>query len=212
MHDSNTADGEFLVQSGGDFLHFRQRHGLIRFVFEIQSAAAARVVPHAAVESHHGSVARSPDISHHLADGNGLPDQLNQINFGAGAHMSHRLQPPLTGGRNAISSPACRRVVQGANSRFREATSEERNSATAGCREATALNKSSIGEPTGSSTVSSDFPAISRKRPKKRTLTRMVASGDMDWLYSTANWRRGMLQRGAGNRSARRWLHTPGTG
>src|SRR5712691_7912329 len=83
------------------------------------------------------------------------------------------LQPPLTGGRKAISSPESSGVPHAANSWLREATSELRYRASSGRRAKNPANKSSMREPDASSTNSSAAPAASLSRPKKRTLTRM---------------------------------------
>ena len=84
-------------------------------------------------------------------------------------------QPPLTGGRKATSSPERSGVPQAANSWLREATTEERYLASSGWRAAyRAKSCSMVAASAANSAVPSAWPTSSFRRPKKRTLTRIV--------------------------------------
>jgi hypothetical protein len=86
------------------------------------------------------------------------------------------IQPPLTGGRNAISSPAETRVSHAANSWFRETTIEFRNPANFGYRSTYRSNACAKVAPSGSSPASSASPVNSRSRPKNNTFTRKLGT------------------------------------
>src|SRR6266700_5345995 len=85
-----------------------------------------------------------------------------------------RRQPPLTGGRNATSSPERRGVSQAANSWLREATTDERYFASSGCCAVYRAKSCSIVAASEKSAESSACPVTSLRRPKKRTVTRIV--------------------------------------
>ena len=87
-----------------DLAHFRVSHRLVGFVFEIQRLAALEIVAHEAVEDHQRAVFGRFQRFQHLAAG-------GSARAPAGKHRPRRVVccpapcPPLTGGRNATSSP-----------------------------------------------------------------------------------------------------------
>src|ERR1700739_624904 len=109
-------NGEAMVKLQADLSHLPKRHGLVSFVIEVQGAASMGLIPHKAIEGNNRAVLTIPDVLDERCKVNDRVEQFKAIIFGGGAHSVHALQPPLTGGRNAISSSAERRVSQEANS------------------------------------------------------------------------------------------------
>src|SRR5712692_3755683 len=83
--------------------------------------------------------------------------------------------PPLTGGRNATSSPLASGARHSANSWLTEATTDGRYLTSSGKRLPYRANRSSTREPSDISALSSARPTISFSLPKKRTRTRIAA-------------------------------------
>ena len=107
-------DREPLMNLNAYLPHFRERHRFIGLVLQMQRRPAVGLVADEAVEAYDSSVLTRPDVLHQRPDINRPVYQFKAI---VGRSMDHReAQPPLTGGRNAISSPAATRVSQAANS------------------------------------------------------------------------------------------------
>ena len=87
------------------------------------------------------------------------------------ASLSNMAYPPDTGGRNATSSPSCRRVVNREYVSFTAHDTVRPWSASPGNSCAKAFHASWAVAPSGSWRESSDAPAISRRRANSRTVT-----------------------------------------
>jgi hypothetical protein len=61
MNDRDAVDGKFRVHFGSDFTEAAESHRFVGFVFEIEGAAAVRMVAYAAVEGDDGTVAGAPN-------------------------------------------------------------------------------------------------------------------------------------------------------
>ncbi len=103
MGDGDAVDGKFGVKFARDFAHFGDRHGLVSFVIKVQRATAVRLVADTAIEGDDCAVASGA----HVLDKRWSIDRLTheQDEIGTGGHWHRMRQPPLTGGRNATSSP-----------------------------------------------------------------------------------------------------------
>jgi len=53
---------EILCELGGNLAHFGKRHRFIRFVVQVQSAPAVRLITHAAIERNDGAVSAGADV------------------------------------------------------------------------------------------------------------------------------------------------------
>ncbi len=124
----------FAWMSVGDFFQFRERHGFVGFVIEIERAAAVGIVANAAVEGDDGAVGIGANMADENGGGDRVAAELDEVVGWGGGHgvLLGGAQPPLTGGRNATSSPGWSGVVQAANSRLRETAIAVRCSAKAG--------------------------------------------------------------------------------
>jgi len=115
VHHGDAVDGKSLVELHANLAHFGQRHGLVSFIFKVFRGAPVRFLAHETIERDDGAVlprAHVPDQRRRI---NGRLDKLEVIVFERGGHCGEA-QPPLTGGRKAISSPLAIRVSHGANS------------------------------------------------------------------------------------------------
>jgi len=126
MHDGDTVNGELRVNLSADFADFGERHRFVGFVVEIERAPAVRMVADTAVEGDDGTVFGGAEVAYERGGVDRFAAEMKKVvSERVGGH-SMRDQPPLTGGRKAISSPASTGVVQAANSWLREAASDRR--------------------------------------------------------------------------------------
>ena len=107
-------DREPLMYLNAYLPHFRERHRFIGLVLKMHRRPAVGLITDEAVEAYDGSVLIRADVLPQRLDINRPVYQFKAI---VGRRVYHRAaQPPLTGGRKAISSPAATRVSQAANS------------------------------------------------------------------------------------------------
>jgi len=63
VNDRDAVNGKLLMNLCADFPHFRERHGFIGFVLEVQSGAPMRFIAHETVKGDDGSILPGTDPS-----------------------------------------------------------------------------------------------------------------------------------------------------
>lgn len=86
MRDGDAMNCKILVEMGGDFRHFEQRHGFVRFVVKVQCGAVMRLVADKAVERDDGTVLRGTNVTGELRRIQGIAGQLDDVVFRGRSH------------------------------------------------------------------------------------------------------------------------------
>ena len=86
VNDGDTMDRKSRVHLGSDFTDFGERHGLVRFIVEVERWAAVRLIANATVEGDHGAVFTGTDV----ADDGGRVDRLDDETKHVIVERSHR--------------------------------------------------------------------------------------------------------------------------
>src|SRR6267143_2102309 len=79
MDDGDAVNGEFFVQLGGDFSHFGEGHGFVRFIVEIERGAIVGLIADETVEGDDGAIFGSADEADESGHVDGIADQLADV-------------------------------------------------------------------------------------------------------------------------------------
>jgi hypothetical protein len=79
MRHGDAVYRKFLVHICSDFPHFRKGHGLISFIFEVESRAAMGLVADATVKRQYGAIAGGAHMAYESLRIDGLPHQFDAI-------------------------------------------------------------------------------------------------------------------------------------